>query len=75
MVRQSYHPNTTRSKRISWKKLLEKSIAAIQTDTQARKKLSSDYANDTGQLSASANVIAIKVQIIDQANNYWKNEK
>jgi hypothetical protein len=31
--------------------------------------------NDTGQLSASANVIAIKVQIIDQANNYWKNEK
>ena len=48
---------------------------AIQTDTQARKKLSSDYANDTGQLSASANVIAIKVQIIDQANNYWKNEK
>ena len=56
-------------------KMARKSIAAIQTDAETRKKLRSDYANDTAQLIASANVIAIEFQTIAAANNYWKNEK
>ncbi len=53
-------------------KMARKSIAAIQTDPEVRKKLRNDYANDTAQLIASANVIAIEFQTIAKANNYWK---
>jgi hypothetical protein len=53
-------------------KMSRKSIAAIQTDPEVRKKLRNDYATDTAQLIASANVIAIEFQTIAQANNYWK---
>lgn len=55
-------------------KMARKSIAAIQPDTETRKKLKSDYANDTKQLIASANVIAIEFQTIAAANNYWKTQ-
>lgn len=54
-------------------KLARRSIAAIQTDPEIRKKLRSDYANDTAQLIASAQVIAIEFQTIAMANNYWKS--
>lgn len=53
-------------------KLARKSIAAIQTDPEVRKKLRADYANDTKQLIASAEVIALEFQTIAAANNYWK---
>ncbi|MCB0493438.1 MAG: hexameric tyrosine-coordinated heme protein [Cyclobacteriaceae bacterium] len=53
-------------------KLARKSIAAIQTDPEIRKKLRADYANDTKQLIASAEVIAIEFQTIAAANNYWR---
>lgn len=56
-------------------KLARKSIAAIQTDGEVRKKLRHDYVNDTKQLIASAQVIATEFQTIAQANNYWRNEK
>ena len=56
-------------------KMARKSIAAIKTDAETRKKLRSDYANDTAQLIASASVIAIEFQTIAAANNYWKTEK
>ena len=56
-------------------KMARKSIAAIQTDAETRKKLRSDYAKDTAPLIASANVIAIEFQTIAAANNYWKTEK
>lgn len=52
--------------------MARKSIAAIQTDVETRKKLRDNYANDTAQLIASANVIAIEFQTIAAANNYWK---
>jgi hypothetical protein len=51
-------------------KLARKSIAAIQTDAEARKKLRPEYANDTAQLIASAQVIATEFQTIAAANNY-----
>ncbi|GJM28389.1 MAG: hypothetical protein DHS20C17_10240 [Cyclobacteriaceae bacterium] len=56
-------------------KLSRKSIAVIQTDGEVRKRLRHEYANDTKQLIASAQVIAIEFQTIAAANNYWRNEK
>lgn len=53
-------------------KMSRKTIAAIQTDPEVRKKLRPDYANDTAQLIASANVVAIEFQTIAKANNYWR---
>lgn len=56
-------------------KLARKSIAAIQTDPEVRKSLRKSYAEDTAQLIASAQVVAIEFQTIALANNFWKNEK
>lgn len=53
-------------------KMARKSIAAIQTDPETRKKLRPAYANDTAQLIASAQVIATEFQTIATANNFWK---
>ena len=53
-------------------KLARKSIAAIQTDPEIRKALRANYAQDTAQLIASAQVIAVEFQTIAMANNYWK---
>ena len=53
-------------------KMARKSIAAIQTDPEVRKKLRDDYANDTKQLIASANVVALEFQTVAVANNYRK---
>lgn len=53
-------------------KMARKSIAAIQTDAEVRKKLRPDYVNDTTQLIASAQVIATEFQTIVAANNYRK---
>ncbi|WP_367915555.1 hexameric tyrosine-coordinated heme protein [Leadbetterella sp. DM7] len=53
-------------------KMARKSVAAIQTDPEVRKKLRNDYAADTAQLIASAQVIALEFQTVARANNYWK---
>lgn len=53
-------------------KLARKSIAAIQTDAELRKRLRPEYAEDTAQLIASAQVIATEFQTIAAANNYWR---
>ncbi|MCB0487147.1 MAG: hexameric tyrosine-coordinated heme protein [Cyclobacteriaceae bacterium] len=53
-------------------KMARKSIAAIQTDPEIRKKLRPQYANDTAQLIASSQVIATEFQTVASANNYWK---
>ena len=53
-------------------KMSRKSIAAIQTDPEVRKSLRADYATDTAQLIASAQVIATEFQTIAMANNFWK---
>ena len=55
-------------------RMARKSIAAIQTDPEIRKKLRAEYASDTRQLIASAHVIAVEFQTIAQANDYWKNK-
>lgn len=53
-------------------KLSRRSIADIQTHPEIRKKLRVDYAMDTAQLIASAQVISVQFQIIAATNNYWK---
>ena len=53
-------------------KMVRKSIAAIQTDAETRKKLRSAYATDTAQLITSAHAIATEFQTIAAANYYWK---
>lgn len=53
-------------------KMARKSIAAIQTDPEIRKKLRPAYASDTAQLIDSAHVIATEFQTVAAANNYWK---
>jgi len=55
--------------------LARKTIGTIQTDPEVRKKLRPKYAEDTAQLIASSQVVAIEFQTIAMANNYWKNEK
>jgi len=55
--------------------LARKTIAAIQTNPEIRKKLRPEYAEDTAQLIASSQVVAIEFQTIAMANNYWKDEK
>ena len=52
-------------------KMARKSIAAIQPDADIRKVLRNDYAADTSQLIASAQIVAIEFQTIAAANNYW----
>jgi len=56
-------------------KMARKSVAAIQTDPEVRKKLRNDYAADTAQLIASAQVIALEFQTVARANNYWKQQE
>ncbi len=53
--------------------MARKSIAAIQADAEVRKKLRSDYATDTRQLIASAQVIATEFHTVALANNFWKD--
>lgn len=53
-------------------KMARKSIAAVQTDPEVRKKLRKDYAEDTAQLISIASVIALEFQTIAAANNYWR---
>jgi len=52
--------------------LARKSISAMQSDPEVKKKLRGDYANDSAQLISAAQVIAIEFQTIAMANNYWK---
>lgn len=55
--------------------MARKTIGAIQTDPEKRRKLRPEYAEDTVQLIQSAQVVAIEFQTIAKANNYWRNEK
>lgn len=55
-------------------KLARKTIGAIQPDAQIRQQLRKAYAEDTAQLIASAQVVAVEFQTIAQANNYWIKE-
>lgn len=52
--------------------MARKTIAAMQTDVDIRKKLRPEYAENTAQLIHAAEVVAIEFQTIAKANNYWR---
>lgn len=52
--------------------MARKTIGAIQSDPEIKKALREKYANDSAQLIASAEVVAIEFQTVAAANNYWR---
>lgn len=55
--------------------MARKTIGAIQSDPEKRRKLRPEYSEDTIQLIQSAQVVAIEFQTIAKANKYWTDEK
>lgn len=52
--------------------LARKGVAVTQTSPEVRNRLRPEYAEDTNQLIASSQVIAIHFQTIAAANDYWR---
>lgn len=52
--------------------MARKTIGAIQSDPEIKKKLREKYATDSAQLIASAEVVAIEFRTVAEANNYWR---
>jgi len=52
--------------------MARKTIGAIQSDPEIKKELREEYARDSAQLIASAEVVALEFQTVAAANNYWK---
>lgn len=53
-------------------KLSRKSIGAMQSNPEVKKKLRPIYSQDPAMLIQAAQVIAIEFQTIAAANNYWR---
>ena len=53
-------------------KMARKSIGAVQPDSEVKKRLRKEYAEDSAQLISIAGVIALEFQTIAAANNYWR---
>lgn len=53
--------------------LARSSIKAVQPDTDVRRALRPDYANNASDLIAAAQVIATEFATIAAANQYWKH--
>lgn len=52
--------------------MARKTIGAIQSDPEVKKRLRPKYAEDAGLLIASAEVVAVEFQTVAAANNYWR---
>lgn len=52
--------------------MARKTIGAIQSDPEVKKALREEYARDSAQLIASAEVVALEFQTVAAANNYWR---
>jgi hypothetical protein len=53
-------------------KLARVGVKLTQPSAELRDKLRADYAQDTAQLIASSQVIALHFQTVAAANNYWR---
>lgn len=53
-------------------KMARKTIGAIQSDPEVKKRLRKQYAEDPEQLILSAQVVAIEFRTVAEANNYWR---
>jgi hypothetical protein len=54
-------------------KLARLGVKLTQPSDQIRSKLRAAYDQDSGQLIASSQVIAIHFQTVAAANNYWRD--
>jgi hypothetical protein len=54
-------------------KLARLGVKLTQPSDQIRRKLRTAYDQDSGQLIASSQVIAIHFQTVAAANNYWRD--
>jgi hypothetical protein len=52
--------------------IARKTVAAIQTDPEARQGVRALYANDPDSLTAAAHVVAVEFATIAAANDYWR---
>lgn len=55
-------------------KMSRKTIGAIQSDPEVKKRLRPQYAEDPQLLILSAQVVATEFQTIAEANNYWRKK-
>lgn len=53
--------------------LARKTVAAIQTDADARQLLRPGYATNADSLTMAAHVVAIEFATVAAANNYWRS--
>lgn len=53
-------------------KMARKTIGAIQSDGDVKKKLRGEYAQNAELLILSAEVVAIEFRTVAEANNYWR---
>lgn len=53
--------------------LSRKTVAAIQTDPDARQGLRAQYANNPDSLTMAVQAVAVEFQTIAAANNYWRD--
>lgn len=52
--------------------MARKTIGAIQSDGEVKKRLRGQYAENAELLILSAEVVAIEFQTVAAANNYWR---
>lgn len=53
-------------------KMARKTIGAIQSDPEVKKKVRAEYAEDAEALILSAQAVALEFQTVAAANNYWR---
>ncbi|MDT9599914.1 hexameric tyrosine-coordinated heme protein [Sphingosinicella rhizophila] len=54
-------------------KLARLGVKLTQPSAEIRDRLRSDYDEDTGQLIAASQVVAVHFQTVAAANNYWRD--
>ncbi|MBP2413425.1 hypothetical protein JOF48_002224 [Arthrobacter stackebrandtii] len=52
--------------------MARKSIGNMQPDTEVRKALRPEYANNADSLTAAAHVVAVEFATVAAANGYWR---
>lgn len=52
--------------------MARKTIGAMQSDPEVKKKLRAEYAEDPQLLILSSQVVATEFQTVAEANNYWR---
>ena len=65
--------NSSKSKADYLAKLARLGVKLTQPSAEVRDRLRASYEQDSAQLIASSQVIAVHFQTVAAANNYWRN--